>query len=141
MSEEWKHAKWVSGLGAWAWLIGLVAGVGYLIWGIVRISAVSALLIFGFGIVAGPFIWAIIGGIVAIIISLFIIRPKFSKRCAEKDWDTLLNWVMSDGFRFPWMLFWGIMLHIFGWYWGGLAVTIPSLVLIFAGPTKFEWKK
>jgi len=141
MGEEWKHANWVSFLGKIAWIIGLASGVGYLIWGIIRISAISAIFFFGFGVVAGPFIWGIIGGIIAIIISVAIIRPKFSNKCADQDWDFLMNWVMSEGFRFPWMLFWGILLHIFGWYWGGFAVTIPALVLIFAGPKKYEWKK
>ncbi|MHA2088926.1 MAG: hypothetical protein ACW972_11655, partial [Promethearchaeota archaeon] len=83
----------------------------------------------------------IISGIIAILISFFIILPKFSLKCSKKDWDSLLNWTMALGsIKFPWMLFWGIMLEIFGYGWGGFAVIIPSLVLIFAGPRKYEWK-
>ena len=143
MSEEWKHEGWVSGLGKWAWIIGLVGGVLSIISGITKLSIVGGVLLYGFGIGTGigGGIWDIISGIIAIIISLAVIKPKFSNKCADKDWNFLMNWVWSDGFRFPWMLFWGILLHIFGFWFGGAFVTIPSLVLIFAGPEKFEWKK
>jgi hypothetical protein len=127
--------------GKWAWGIGLVGGVVSIIWGIYQISLISAIFFFGFGLGLGNAIWYIISGCIAIVISLFIIKPKFSKRCADNDWDTLMNWVWTDSFRFPWMLFWGILLHIFGFWFAGAFVTIPSLVLIFAGPKKFEWKK
>ncbi|MHA2399274.1 MAG: hypothetical protein ACXADU_10360 [Promethearchaeota archaeon] len=141
MGEEWKHAGWVSGLGTWAWVLGIVGGVISIIIGISTIATFSGFLFLGLGLALGPAIWNIISGFIAIIIAIVIIRPKFSKRCADKDWDTLMNWVMSDGFRFPWMLFWGILLHIFGYWFAGAFVTIPSLVLIFAGPREYEWKK
>ncbi|MHA2123596.1 MAG: hypothetical protein ACW990_20550 [Promethearchaeota archaeon] len=141
MSEEWKHAGWVSALGKWAWILGIVGGIISIIYGIYTLSLVSGLLFFGLGIGIGPAVWNIISGIIAIIIAIAIIRPKFSNKCADKDWNFLMNWVWSDGFRFPWMLFWGILMHVFGFYFAGAFVTIPSLVLIFAGPEKFEWKK
>ncbi|MHA2391736.1 MAG: hypothetical protein ACXAEX_07185 [Promethearchaeota archaeon] len=143
MSEEWKHAGWVSGLGTWAWVIGILSGVVNIIWGISVLATLGVFGVFGFGLAVGlgrP-IWLIISGIIAILICFAIIRPKFSKKCHEKDWDSLLNWVMGGSIRFPWMLFWGIMVEIFGYGWGGFAIIIPALVLIFAGPTKFEWKK
>jgi len=133
MSTEWTHASWVSFLGMIAWIIGIVSGLINVIWGILTLP----LVIIGW---ANP-IWLIISGILAILISFFIILPKFSIKCSKKDWDFLLNWVMPLGnIRFPWMLFWGILLDIFGYWWGGWAVIIPALVLIFAGPTKYEWK-
>lgn len=141
MSEEWKHAGWVSILGTWAWVLGIVGGVISIIVGGVTIATFSGFFFLGLGVAIGPAVWNIISGIIAIIISFVIIWPKFSKKCAAKDWDTLMNWVWSDSFRFPWMLFWGILLHIFGYWFAGAFVTIPSLVLIFAGPKKFEWKK
>jgi len=86
-------------------------------------------------------IWWIIEAIIMIIISLFIIRPKFSKKCAEKDWDALLNWTLNlGGLRLSWMLIWGIILEIFSWYyWGGLAILIPAFLLLFVGPKEYQW--
>jgi hypothetical protein len=141
MSEEWKHASWVSTLGKWAWLIAIVSGIIDIVISIPAIIAAAALP-FGLGIplMAYP-IWWIISGILVILISFVIIKPKFSNKCAEKDWDSLLNWVMSEGFRFPWMLFWGIIIEILGYGWGGFAIIIPALVLIFAGPKEYKWKK
>ncbi|MHA1986359.1 MAG: hypothetical protein ACW98D_06965 [Promethearchaeota archaeon] len=133
MSEEWKHEKWVTPLGQWAWIIGIISGIVNVIAGFITLPFV----IIGWG---NP-IWMIISGIIAILISFFIIMPKFSLKCSKKDWDTLLNWVIPLGnIRFPWMLFWGILLNIFGYFWGGLAVIVPALVLIFAGPTEYKWK-
>ncbi len=140
MSEEWKHASWVSFLGMIAWIIGIISGVINLIWGFVGIIPLAAIPIFGAALM-GPFIWLIISGIIAILVSFFIILPKFSLKCSKKDWEYLLNWRMSLGTtKFPWMLFWGIILEIFSYGWGGFAVFIPALVLIFAGPRKYEWK-
>ncbi|MFX1325618.1 MAG: hypothetical protein ACFE8N_11725 [Promethearchaeota archaeon] len=141
MSEEWKHAGWVSGLGTWAWVIGIISGLINIIWGIATIVPLAAVP-FGLGAaLMGLPIWLIISGVLVIIICLVIVRPKFSKRCSEKDWDGLLNWVIGGSVRFPMMLFWGIIVEIFGYGWGGFAIIIPALVLIFAGPKKFEWKK
>jgi hypothetical protein len=140
MSEEWKHASWVSILGMLAWIIGILSGIINLIWGFLTIPLATALLFFGSTLMLTA-VWLIISGIIAILISFFIILPKFSMKCSKKDWETLLNWRISLGsIKFPWMLFWGIMLEIFGYGWGGFLVIIPALVLIFAGPRKYEWK-
>lgn len=143
MSEEWKHASWVSTLGKWAWVIGIINGIIDIIWGILGAVVIGAITI-GWGI--GPYgigfsIWLIIGGIIAILISLIIIKPKFSDKCAIKDWDSLYNWVLIIGkTRIPWMLLWGIIIEIFGYGWGGLPVIICSLALLFAGPKSYQWK-
>ncbi|MFX0134000.1 MAG: hypothetical protein ACFFDN_10190 [Candidatus Hodarchaeota archaeon] len=132
MSTEWNHASWVSFLGMIAWIIGIISGVINVIWGILTLPYV----IIGWG---NP-IWLIISGIIVILISFFIILPKFSNKCSKKDWDSLLNWVIPLGsVRFPLMLFWGIIVSILGYGWGGLAIIIPALVLIFAGPKPYEW--
>lgn len=133
MSEEWKHEKWVSLLGQWAWLIGIVSGVINILIGIFTLPFV----IFGW---TNP-IWMIISGVLEILVCFFFILPKFSIKCSKKDWDYLLNWVLPIGnIRFPWMLLWGLFAALFGYGWGGIAVIIPSLVLLFAGPTKYQWK-
>ncbi|MFX0007034.1 MAG: hypothetical protein ACFFA7_04155 [Promethearchaeota archaeon] len=137
---EWKHASWVSTLGKWAWVIGIVSGIIDIIIVLPSLLLILASLPLSAFLLGYP-IWWIISGVIVILLSFVIIKPKFSDRCANKDWDGLLNWVMSDSFRFPWMLFWGIIVEIFGYGWGGFAIIIPALVLIFAGPKKYEWKK
>ncbi|MFW9972767.1 MAG: hypothetical protein ACFFDF_21455 [Candidatus Odinarchaeota archaeon] len=137
---EWKHASWVSTLGKWAWVIGIVSGIVDIIIVLPSLFLILPTLPYGAFLLGYP-IWWIISGVITILISFLIIKPKFSDRCANKDWDGLLNWVMSDSFRFPWMLFWGIIVEIFGYGWGGFAIIIPALVLIFAGPKKYQWKK
>jgi hypothetical protein len=135
---EWKHASWVSTLGKWAWLIAIASGIIDIIWGLYSVILLSALPYSSYFM--GFPIWLIVSGILVSLIAFIIIKPKFSDRCANKDWDGLLNWVMSENFRFPWMLFWGIIVEILGYGWGGFGIIIPALVLIFAGPKKYEWK-
>jgi len=144
--SEWKHASWVSGIGKWAWIIGLVNGLIGLFWSIFQIAvfaATWAIWGFGFGVTPGAGIsfWNLIASIVGIIIAVFIIRPKFSKPCGEKDWEALYGWALKlGGARVPWMFIWGILLFMFGWYgWGGIAVLLPAIMIIFAGPRKYEW--
>lgn len=133
MSTEWIHASWVSFLGMIAWIVGIISGVVSIVWGILTIPFV----IIGW---TNP-IWLIISGILVILISFFIILPKFSMKCSKKDWDYLLNWVLPLGtVRFPWMLLWGIIVSILGFGWGGITIIIPALVLIFAGPKPYEWQ-
>jgi hypothetical protein len=144
MGEEWKHASLVSSIGKWAWIIGVVNGILGLIWFIYGISVYLQLLaIWGPLITTFPLgtIWNLITAIVIIAISVLIIKPKFSNKCEAMDWDALYNWVLPLGnFRLPWMLFWGIILEFFGWYWwGGLAILIPALLLLFSGPKEFQW--
>jgi len=132
-AEEWQHASWVSFLGMIAWILGIVSGAITIIWGLITIP----LVVYGFGY---P-IWYIISGILAILISFFVILPKFSMKCSKKDWDSLLNWVLPLGnIRFPWMLIWGAIMSAFGWGYGGALILVPAFVLLFAGPKPYEWK-
>ena len=136
-----KYEKFVSEFGKWAWIIGILSGIIDFIWGLYSIIALSSLP-FGWGISAiGTPIWLVLSGIFAIIVSYVIIKPKFSEKCANQDWSFLLeNWILLLGnFRFPWMLFWGIIMCIFGYGWGGIPILIPSILLLFAGPKKYEW--
>ena len=152
---EWKHAGWVSGLGKWAWIILFVLGIigllVALIGAIVAIPAWEAARAAWPGGILGPFpvphpivvnLWNIIGGIISIVIAFFIIRPKFSKPCGEKDWEALYGWTLKLGsLRVPWMFIWGIIYAIFGWYyWPAIFILLPACMLIFAGPRKYEWK-
>lgn len=133
MSTEWTHANWVSFLGMIAWILGIISGAINILWGILTLP----LVIIGWG---NP-IWLIISGILAILISFFIILPKFSIKCSKKDWDSLLNWVLPLGnVRFPWMLIWGAIMCTFGYGWGGVAILVPAFVLLFAGPKPYDWK-
>jgi len=143
MSEEWQYASIVSKIGKWAWIIGLINGIFNIIAGIVGIggylywsSIIPLYTYFSF-----YDIWSIVGGIILIAVSLIIIRPKFSNKCAEMDWDALYEWYLPLGsFKLPWMLIWGILFELFGWYgWGGLAILLPAVFLLFMGPKEFNW--
>jgi hypothetical protein len=137
--SEWQHASWVSTVGKWAWIIlividiiGLIASLLFIIsWGFFALFA------------AATQIWNIIASIIGILIALFVIRPKFSNPCGEKDWDTLYSWVLKlGGFNVPWMLVWGLLLFLFGWYgFGALFVLVPAFVLIFMGPKEYKWSE
>jgi len=140
--SEWQHASWVSSLGQWAWIIGILNGLIGIFWAVYQFSVLSALWAYipGFYVPTTE-IWGIISSIIGIVISFLIIKPKFSKPCKEKDWDALYSWVLNlGGFNIPWMLIWGILLLIFGWLsWAGYAVLIPAVVLLFAGPKEYNW--
>jgi hypothetical protein len=147
MSEEWKYASIVSTIGKWAWIIVILNGIIKIIDPLIRyaISAVQWSLIFPsipYPVSIGfTGIWNIISGVIVILIGFFIIKPQFSKRCTERDWDGLLDWVIVLGtFRVPWMLIWGIILLIFDWYvWAGAIILIPAALLLFAGPKEYQW--
>lgn len=142
MSSEWSHASWVSALGKWAWVIGLINGVLGIIWGLYS-AILAAAIPYGLGAsLVGWGIWTIIGGILTALISVIIILPKFSSKCAAKDWDSLYAWTLKFGsIKIPWMLIWGIVLEIFSWWWwGGVGIILPALFLIFAGPKPYDWK-
>ena len=140
--SEWQHASWVSTLGKWAWVIGIINGLFGILWYIYQFIVLSAAWAWLPGAyVPTTEIWNIIVSIIGIAISFLVIKPKFSKPCGEKDWDALYGWVLNlGGFNVPWMLIWGILLLYFGWWsWGGYAVLIPAIVLLFAGPKEYNW--
>ena len=154
--SEWKHAGWVSGLGKWAWIILLLLGIGRILVelgtfmaAIVPWATAQAAWVSTFGTpypVAmplgplGALIWGLIGGLLTLIVALFIIRPKFSKPCGEKDWEALYGWTLKLGANIPWMFIWGIIYVIFGWgYFTGIFVMLPAIMLIWFGPRKYEW--
>jgi hypothetical protein len=39
------------------------------------------------------------------------------------------------------VLFWGIIVEIFGHFWAGIPVIIIGLVIIFAGPKEYKWSE
>jgi len=139
--SEWQHASWVSQLGKWAWIIGLLNGLIGLVWSLYSLILIIPLWAYWGPFRTAPLIWNIIASIVGIVIALLIIRPKFSKPCGEKDWDAMYGWVLKlGGLNVPWMLIWGILMELFGWYgWGGLAVLLPAVMLLFVGPKEYNW--
>ena len=137
--SEWQHASWVSTLGKWAWVIGVLNGLFGILASIVIIASWG---IFALAVLPSQ-MWNIIASIIGIIIALLIIKPKFSNPCGEKDWDALYGWTLNlGGTNIPWMIIWGLLLFLFGWYgWGGLAVLLPAVMLIFAGPKEYKWSE
>lgn len=136
--SEWQHASWVSQLGKWAWIIILVNGILGIIFGIAGIA-----IWFYFPWAVASYVWNVIGGIIIILLDFIIIRPKFSNKCAAMDWDALYEWYLPLGsLKLPWMLIWGVIFEIIGWYgWGGVFILIPAIMLLFLGPKQYNWTK
>jgi len=141
--SEWQHASWVSALGKWAWIVIILIDIIGIIWSLYTLITLIAWLgVFGLA-GSGASAWNLFASIIGILLALFVIRPKFSKPCGEKDWDALYGWVLKlGGFKFPWMLIWGLLLFPFGWYGlGALFVLVPAVMLLFAGPKEYEWSE
>ena len=141
--SEWQHASWVSTVGKWAWIIIILIDIIGLIWELYTLITLIAWLgVFGL-VGSGVVSWNIFASIIGILIALFIIRPKFSKPCGEKDWDALYGWVLKlGGLNVPWMFIWGLILFLFGWYGvGALFVLVPAVMLLFAGPKEYNWSE
>jgi len=140
VKPEWQYASLVSGLGKWAWIFGLINGIIEIIVALFTIGSGIAFGIYGVGLI-GTGVWYLIGAVILIFISFAIIRPKFSNKCAEKDWEALYGWVLNlGGTKIPWMLIWGVIFTVFSWYyWGGLFVLLPAILLLFMGPRAYNW--
>ena len=141
--SEWQHASWVSALGKWAWIVIILIDIIGIIWSLYSLITLIAWLgVFGLA-GSGASAWNLFASIIGILLALFVIRPKFSKPCGEKDWDALYGWVLKlGGFNFPWMLIWGLLLFLFGWYGlGALFVLVPAVMLLFAGPKEYKWSE
>jgi len=144
-STGWKHESLASGMGKWAWIVVLINGVIEVIWWLWSLIPIIQWNIAfpSYRISMFMQIWWIIWGVILIILAVAIIKPKFSDKCAAKDWDALYEWVLPLGkLRVPWMLLWGIIIEIFGlWGWAGILIIVPACLLLFAGPKKYNWKK
>jgi len=140
---EWQHASWVSTLGKRAWIIIILIDLIGLIWSL--FALITWITLFGFFslVGSGASTWNIFASIIGIIIALFVIKPKFSKPCGEKDWDALYSWVLKlGGFNVPWMFVWGFILLLFGSYgFGTLSIFAPAFMLIFMGPKEYKWSE
>ncbi|MBN1217060.1 MAG: hypothetical protein JXA99_16685 [Candidatus Lokiarchaeota archaeon] len=138
MSEQWKHADLASLIGKLAWIIGVICGVIQLIIGI---AYGSFTLLGTLYIVPINIFWAI-GGVIIIIISLLIIKPQFSDKCANKEWDALYDWALDlGGTKIWWMLIWIVVFIIFGWGYSAGPIIIVFLLLFLAGPENTKWDK
>ncbi|TFF85200.1 MAG: hypothetical protein EU551_04485 [Promethearchaeota archaeon] len=141
-------------LGKIAWIVLLIEAIIFVILAIyylVVLAAVSAAAAeagvysyiaadLAFYTIYGWFY--LIGAILAVIFAIAFVRPRFSKKWADKDYDYLLNDVIKIGsVRIPLFLIIGIILEIFLAWWGGLIILVPLLILIFAGPKEYKWKE
>ncbi|MHA1147717.1 MAG: hypothetical protein ACTSR8_05690 [Promethearchaeota archaeon] len=148
-----KFEKHVQFIGKWAWVWVILNGLIYIIYGIWGLywTSIASSLASTYGVysyvaediayLTGLYVWYLIGGIILIILGLFIVKKRFSDKCRDKKWDELLDDVIILGkYRIPFMLILGIVAEIFGQWWGGLTILIPALILIFWGPKEYQWK-
>ena len=139
-------------LGKWAWIILLIEAIIFLIFAIYFLVVLAAIAATAEAAGVTPYVAAdlmyytiygwlyLIGAILAIIFAVAFVRPRFSKKWAEKDYDYLLNDVVKIGnLRIPLFLILGIILEIFTSWWGGLIIIVPLLLLIFMGPKEYKW--
>lgn len=140
-----KYESFVSELGKWAWIIVLISGVIYVFWGIWILAWGGIRGLWGLGglwlLGRAEGVWYLIGAGLSVALAIIVIKPRFSNKCTDKDWDSLLNDVLVLGsIRIPWMLIWGIIITVVGQWWAGLTILIPAFFLIFAGPKPYNWK-
>jgi hypothetical protein len=139
-------------LGKIAWIILLIEGIIFVILGIYYLVVLAAVAAAAqqagvYSYVAADIAYYtiygwfyLIGAILAIIIAVALVKPRFSNKWAKKDYDYLLNDVVKIGnLRIPLFLILGIILEIFLAFWGGLIIIVPLLILIFAGPKEYKW--
>ena len=112
-SKERKSSSWisienvVSFLGQWAWIILLIEGSIFIIWGIFGLISVSAagavaqqagaggLVAANLAFSTFLYTWFLIGGILTIVVAIILVKPRFSDKWAEGDYDYLLNDVIE----------------------------------------------
>lgn len=141
-------------LGKIAWIVELIIGILFIIVGIyylvvMAVVAAAAQEAGVYSYVAADIAYYtiygwlyIIGGILGIIFAVALVKPRFSDKWADKDYDYLLNDVVKIGsVRIPLFLIIGIILEILLSWVGGLIILIPLLILIFAGPKEYKWKE
>jgi len=141
-------------LGKIAWIVELIIGILFIIVGIyyLVVMAVVAAAYQEAGLysyVAADIAYYtiygwlyIIGGILGIIFAVALVKPRFSDKWSDKDYDYLLNDVVKIGsLRIPLFLIIGIILEILMSWWGGLIILIPLLLLIFMWPKEYKWKE
>ena len=154
---EWQYEKIASILGKWAWVILLLDALIYIILGIYyevlayqlveRICAAWRLAFPGtpcstLYIVTVSNIWYIVGAIATVLFAIMIVKPRFSDKCAAKEWDVLMEDVLViGGVKIPWMFILSLIAAIFAQGWGTFPILIPAILLIFAGPKPYEWKE
>ncbi|TFG02683.1 MAG: hypothetical protein EU540_01035 [Promethearchaeota archaeon] len=153
-SSSWDSVESIACIiGEWAWIILLIEGIIFIFWGLwgllwVGAGAVAAQQAGVAEYVAADLTWEtfiyildIIGGIVTIIVAVVLVRPRFSNKWKEKDYDYLLDDVIEIGsVRIPTFLIIGIVIEILTNFWGGVVILIPLLLLIFMGPKEYNWK-
>jgi membrane protein implicated in regulation of membrane protease activity len=145
--DSWDSVKgFAVWLGTYGWIFLLITGIIYIIGGLVLLTL--AAIFVGYGIIGTSSLIEttltgviyLIGGILAIIFTVAFVKPRFSNKWKEEDYDYLLNDVVKIGkARIPLMLIIGIILEIFLSWWGGLIILVPLLLLIFMGPKEYKW--
>ncbi len=145
--DSWDSVKgFAVWLGTYGWIFLLITGIIYIIGGLALLTL--AAIFVGYGIIGPQTLvettirgaYYLIGGILAIIFTVAFVKPRFSNKWAEEDYDYLLNDVVTIGkTRIPLMLIIGIILEIFLSGWGGLIIIVPLLLLIFMVPKEYKW--
>jgi hypothetical protein len=127
-------------LGSFAWILPLVSAIAGIAWSLYYLLLVASLggfvgyYAYGFGLSVGVFIWDIIAAVIELILLFIYVLRVFVPHVKKMDWEFL----QSDSIfnpKFPKMLFFGILLEIFSWYYfGGIFVIICAILIMINAP-------
>jgi hypothetical protein len=143
-NDTWtKMENPMSMLGKFAWLIALASAL------LTLASSIPALNWYNYYMALGPFgqataatfigtmVWNFVCmGVCIVIIVIYVF--KFSAKCGAKDWDAVVEASVFNG-KFPKVLLMGILLAVFGTFWGSIGVLVPAIMVLFFGPGKGKY--
>nr|MDO8113182.1 hypothetical protein [Candidatus Sigynarchaeota archaeon] len=140
-SEAWSLEPFVLLMGRISWIAVLVSAIVYFFWAVWWLFILGSYVLLPF--VTSTYWWYLISGIASFAILFIYVLPIFVRKVAAKDWEFLATDVLKFGtFRLPKVLFFGILLEIFGSFWGGLPVVIVALCICFGNPpVPVVWKE
>ncbi len=106
--------NYVQIVGKYSWIF---AFVGALVFEILAFVSISSRLY-------ANAIWDVIITAVDAICLFIYVYSRFGKKAQNKEWQWLVDDVLKVGlYRIPWMLIFGVILEVFG-YWSGLGVPL-----------------
>ena len=105
--------------GKFAWIVPLIYGSLVVVEGIFWIIASPAFnqLLFGLYNPLVRAIWLTIVGVILILTALLYIKPRFSDKCAAKEWEFIVNDIVAlRVLRIPKWLIFGLIIIILPLY-------------------------
>lgn len=141
-SSIWSQMeRYVSLAGKWSWVWPFIAILVTLILVIIALGVIASYSGAAYNAAVGTLVWDFISMGVMLFLVFYYVKPNFAKKCANKEWQALVDDVFTIGsIRIPKMLIFGIIFEIFS-YWGGALIMAPAVLIILFAPVTITWKK